>query len=120
MEKVILIFSFMDIGVNIISGKERVREEGRGGLGKRQINCSMYKFQSPFIRGNRDTSGRSGWWHRGGTQRSQRGLQAQTFPCPLLMGWQLLQPELPKSRACVWQGWGESDPLQDGIKFSRR
>lgn len=30
MEKVILIFSFMDIGVNIISGKERVREEERG------------------------------------------------------------------------------------------
>lgn len=51
----------------------------------------------------------------GGTQRSQRGLQAQTFPCPLLMGWQLLQPELPKSRACVCLGWGESDPLQDGV-----
>lgn len=30
MEKVILIFSFMDIGVNIISGKERVGEEERG------------------------------------------------------------------------------------------
>lgn len=37
----------------------------------------------------------------GGTQKSQ-GLEPQTFPCPLLMGWQLLlwkgQPELPKSR----------------------
>lgn len=30
MEKVILIFSFMDIGVNIISGKKRVREGERG------------------------------------------------------------------------------------------
>lgn len=29
MEKVILIFSFMDIGVNIISGKKRMREEER-------------------------------------------------------------------------------------------
>lgn len=27
MEKVILIFSFMDIGVNIISEKKRMREE---------------------------------------------------------------------------------------------
>lgn len=31
MEKVILIFSFMDIGVNIISGKEREREGGGNG-----------------------------------------------------------------------------------------
>lgn len=30
MEKVILIFSFMDVGVNIISGKERGREEEEG------------------------------------------------------------------------------------------
>lgn len=30
MEEVSLIFSFMDIGVNIISGKERAREEERG------------------------------------------------------------------------------------------
>lgn len=30
MEKVILILSFMDIGVNIISGKERAKEEERG------------------------------------------------------------------------------------------
>lgn len=30
MEEVSLIFSFMDIGVSIISGKERAREEERG------------------------------------------------------------------------------------------
>lgn len=30
MEEVSLIFSFMGIGVNIISGKERAREEERG------------------------------------------------------------------------------------------
>lgn len=75
MEKVILIFSFMGIGVNIISGKEQVREEERGVyLQKRQINRIMHKFQSPFIRKNKDARGRPCWWYCGNTQTS-RGLQ---------------------------------------------
>lgn len=43
--------------------REREREEGMGrwSCEKRQINCSMYKFQAPFVSRNRDTSGRSGW-----------------------------------------------------------
>lgn len=51
MEKVILIFSFMDIGVNIISGKERVREEGRGGVGKKANKLQHVQIPESFHQG---------------------------------------------------------------------
>lgn len=56
----------------------------------------------------------------GGTQKSQ----SQTFPCPLLMGWQLLlgkgQPELPKSRlVSAWDGEKGSPAGWDCLEMSR-
>lgn len=55
----------------------------------------------------------------GGTQKSQ----SQTFPCPLLMGWQLLlgkgQPELPKSRlVSAWDGEKGSPGGWDCLEMS--